>query len=247
MSSTPCIGIFDSGIGGFSVLDKVRKVTSANILYFGDCARAPYGNRDQEEIRTFIKEILLTLKRDGATHFISACNSMSVLTTDVLLEECGISREVYIDMSRAIAKFIGLPYSSDVLVIGTHATIASGVYRDVLESRSHRVIDYPLTDLASLIENSASPMELRNVITKVLLYAKEVEATHILYACTHYPLVDALFQKVQNEVEWRGTFIDPSIYVATHAQLWGLVGDNKTLCTTSKDTKAFLLQAKQYT
>lgn len=246
MTTSSRIGIFDSGIGGFSVLKEVRKSTAADIIYFGDCERAPYGNRRPEEIRVFIKEILLKLKEQGATHFVSACNSMSVLTTDILLEDCGIDRSNYIDMSRAIEKFIGLPYISDVLVIGTQATIASGVYRDVLESRSHRVIDCPLIDLAYLIENNASEEELKRVVTGVIEYAKTVEATHILYACTHYPLIDDLFQKVKNEVEWRGELIDPSIYVARCVSIWGLEGDSTTLCTTSKCTPAFLLQAEVY-
>lgn len=246
MTDSSLIGIFDSGIGGFSVLKEVRKVTTSDIIYFGDCGRAPYGNRDGSEIVIFIKEILLNLKSRGATHFVSACNSMSVLTTDVLLEECNIPKENYIDMSRSVEYFIKLPSSSNVLVIGTQATIASGVYRNVLESRSHRVIDYPLTSLASLIESNASIDELISVIKGVVSYAKEIEATHILYACTHYPLIHNMFENVRNELKWFGIFIDPSIYVSEAVNKWNLTGEHKINFETSLTTVAFEREKSKY-
>ena len=102
MKKENLIGIFDAGVGGFSVFKEVRKNTNADILYFGDCARAPYGNRTEEEIVLFIKDILKQLQNEGVTHFVSACNSMSVLTTEKLLEEVGVPKENYIDMISAI-------------------------------------------------------------------------------------------------------------------------------------------------
>jgi glutamate racemase len=239
MTEHPRIGIFDSGIGGFSVLKEIDKVTNGNILYFGDCARAPYGNKSPEIIVRYIKDILLSLKQKGVTHFVSACNSMSVLTTDAMLEECGISKDNYVDMTRAINAFIGLPYSSSVLVVGTQATIASGVYRDVLERRSHRVIDYSPTELAGAIERGVHESILREIILPIVLYAKEVDASHLLYACTHYPLVAQIFESVAEEVDWRGVFIDPSMYVALAVRLWNLEGEKIKIFETSLRTDAF--------
>jgi glutamate racemase len=122
----PLLGIFDSGVGGFSVLKEVRKITDADILYFGDCKNAPYGNRTKEEIVSCIKAVLLRLKDEGVTYFVSACNSMSVNTTDALLLEVGINRKQYLDMIDAVSL---IPFTSNdlVLIVGTQATIQSVV------------------------------------------------------------------------------------------------------------------------
>jgi glutamate racemase len=66
------LGVFDSGVGGFSVLQSIHNTTSVDTLYFGDCANAPYGNRPLEEIIYFIKNIIQDLQTKNVTHFVSA-------------------------------------------------------------------------------------------------------------------------------------------------------------------------------
>lgn len=240
------IGVFDSGVGGFSVLEKVRNATTANILYFGDCLRAPYGNREKEEIIRFIKEILLFLQAKGVTHFVSACNSMSVMTTDLLLQELSITKERYIDTLGAFISNCTLPKGAIVLVIGTKATIESNAYQSALTKKGVIPEAYIFKNLAREIEENITNETYTFNIRESLEYAKKVNATHIVYGCTHYPLIDAVFKHVANDVHWEGVFINPADFVTTEVKEWGVTGSGKTVFETSKMTKPFEMLQRRY-
>jgi glutamate racemase len=234
------LGIFDSGVGGFSVAREVRKVTDANIVYYGDCARAPYGNREESEIVDFIRDDITYLQDMDVTHFVNACNSMSVLTTDALLKECNIKPQHYIDMVRAFSVHATFKKEDAVLVIATKATIRSGAYQEELARKGVTVFEYTYKELAQAIERNATRDELLSIIEKSIVYAQEVGATQILYGCTHYPLIHELFLAAQEKVGWHGTFIDPAIYVAEEIKKWNLEGKRKFYPYSSKDTPAFI-------
>jgi len=235
----PLLGIFDSGIGGFSVLKEIRNENDADILYFGDCARAPYGNRDKEEIASFIKEIILYLKSKGVTHFVSACNSMSVLMTEQLLKECEVEEFLYMDMIRAFKKYNDLPVQAKVLLIGTQATINSNEYQSFLKDKVDKVFEYVPSTLAGDIELGISEIELKEIIKPIILIAKEKEVTHVLYGCTHYPLIHNVFQKCADEMNWKGIFVNPAESVAEAIKEWGVLGNRNINFETSKETEAF--------
>ncbi len=231
------LGIFDSGVGGFSVLQKVRKETDADIIYFGDCARAPYGDKDEKDIIVLVKEILTSLQTKGATHFISACNSMSVHTTEKVLAEARIPKDRYMDMRDAVAK-ITFPSDVKVLIVGTQATLNSSVYQSILHRKniSHSVF-IPHT-LAREIEKNDTEA-IAHSVRQIMAAALAADATHIVYACTHYPLVDEVFQEEAKESRWNGKFIDPATQLAEEMQKWNLQGENQTLFETSLETDVF--------
>jgi glutamate racemase len=234
------LGIFDSGVGGFSVAHQVRKVTDATIVYYGDCARAPYGNREESEIVSFIRDDITYLQDMDVTHFVNACNSMSVLTTDALLKECNIKPQHYIDMIRAFSLHAMFTKEDVVLVIATVATIRSGVYQEALIGKGVSVFVYAYQDLAFAIEKNTKQEELLMMVEKSIVYAQEVGATQILYGCTHYPLIHELFLVAQEKVGWEGEFIDPAVYVAEEVKKWNLEGKRKFYPYSSKDTPAFI-------
>ena len=236
-ASKALLGIFDSGVGGFSVLKEIRKSTDADIVYFGDCARAPYGGRSEEEIVSFIKEIVLNLKSRGVTHFVSACNSMSVLTTEKLLQEVGIGKNEYIDMVGAVGN-VSFGNDARILVAGTQATVRSCIYQNLLK-RDGAVIDtfVPHT-LAGEIENG-NENAIRKSVEQLVSHAITSSATHILYACTHYPLVDSFFKEEAKRSGWRGECIDPARYVASKVNMWNLSGNKGTVYTASEETDVF--------
>lgn len=240
MEVASILGIFDSGVGGFTVYKKIKEVTSANCIYYGDCLHAPYGNKDQSEIIQLIKDDITFLQEKDATHFVNACNSMSVITTDILLKECGVSRENYTDMIRAFEKHAQFGEDDKVLVLATEATIRSGVYQEVLEEKGVGVYTYAFKDLAAAIENNVSRDELLQIVERGVQYAKEVEATHIVYGCTHYPLVHRLFVIAQEKLGWEGEFVDPALYVAKEVVKWNLVGEKSFCPYSSKDTAVFI-------
>jgi glutamate racemase len=240
MQSNPLLGIFDSGVGGFSVYKKIRNATRANCIYYGDCMRAPYGNREEAEIIGFIKDDIAFLQDKGATHFVNACNSMSVLTTNTLLDDCNVSQEKYVDMIRAFDMYAEFPPDATVLIIATKATIRSGAYQEVLQNKGIEVLTFIYEDLAGAIEANKSREELLQIIERSTTYAKEHHVTHIVYGCTHYPLVERLFNEVKEKFTWDGEFIDPAVYVAQEIKSWNLSGDGSFVPYSSKDTPAFI-------
>ncbi len=240
MQSNPLLGIFDSGVGGFSVYKKIRNTTQVNCVYYGDCMRAPYGNREETEIISFIKDDIAFLQDKGVTHFVNACNSMSVLTTNTLLGECNVSQEKYVDMIRAFDTYTNFPSDAVVLVIATKATIRSGAYQEVLQKKGVEVLSFVYEDLAGAIEANASREEILRIIERSIVYAKEHNVTHIVYGCTHYPLVERLFNEVKEKVTWGGEFIDPAVYVAQEVKSWNLSGEGSFVPYSSKDTPAFI-------
>jgi glutamate racemase len=229
------LGIFDSGVGGFSVLREVRNATDADILYFGDCARAPYGNRSEDEIVSFIRDILLRLKQKGVTHFISACNSMSVHTTDKVLKECGIEKEKYLDMIDAVRRTV-FPEGASVLIVGTQATIDSGVYQEILRKSDLSFQTSVAKDLAGNIERN-DEIGIRKNILEIISSA--TQASHILYACTHYPLADELFRQEAARQNWKGEFINPAVALTGEVKKWQMRGMRVLTLETSLETDAF--------
>ena len=233
------LGVFDSGVGGFSVLKEVCDISSVDIVYFGDCARAPYGNRSNEVIVSYIQEIITHLQARGVTHFVSACNSMSVVTTNALLKKCGVSMSHYVDMTRAYAAYSTFSGDEVVLVLGTNATITNKTYQTILENKGILFYDYAFTSLAGAIETGLDEHAIMECIRPALEYAMMVNATHILYGCTHYPLVHDVFLMVAKEVGWKGGFIDPARYVAKAVDAWKLKGNNSVVYEASKETPVF--------
>lgn len=231
------LGIFDSGVGGFSVLKQIRERSDADVLYFGDCARAPYGMRSQEEITGFIKEILLYLRLRGVTHFVSACNSMSVHTTGKVLEEAGIAKENYMDMVSAVDRF---PFRENVrmLIVGTQATIASGIYQSMMKGKNIFFDTFvPMTLAGEIEEDAVAPV--RASVISAIEEAISCRSEYMVYACTHYPLVDEIFKEEAAKRDWNGTFIDPAVQVAEEVEKWKLRGSGETLFATSKETPVF--------
>ena len=117
-------------------------------------------------------------------------------------------------MIRAFSTHATFGVYDKVLVIATDATIRSGAYQEELIRKGVAVFEYAYKDLAQAIERNATRDELLTMIEVSIIYAQEVRATHVLYGCTHYPLVHELFLVVQEKVGWKGDFVDPANYVA---------------------------------
>ena len=240
LKSETLLGIFDSGVGGFSVAKEVRKTTKANIIYYGDCERAPYGNREESEIVSFIKDDIKFLQDMEVTHFVNACNSMSVLTTNQVLKECHLNPDNYIDMIRAFDAHAPFVSDASVLIIATAATIRSGAYQKVLTQKGVTSHTFIYEDLAHAIESNTSRKELLSIVERSIVFADSIKATHIVYGCTHYPLISTLFEEVKEQIHWLGEFIDPAIYVAEEVKKWNLKGESSFVPYSSKDTPAFI-------
>ena len=197
------VAVFDSGVGGLTVLHELLvSLPTEDYVYLGDTARLPYGDRSQEELRTFAIEIADHLLEAGAKLLVVACNSASAAALDALelhLE----ARQLAIDVIGVIAPATQLAVAGSrngrIGLLATPATVASGAY-----ARAVRTVDphvqlesVACPDLASIIE-AGSPFE-DSVLELVRAYCAPLRAAQVdevILGCTHYPLIAPMLQRI---------------------------------------------------
>ena len=198
------IGIFDSGIGGLTVARAAFDLLpNESILYFGDTAHLPYGEKSPELIRKYSTRIALHLVNSGCKAIVVACNSASSNALRQVVDAVGESIPV-IDMVHPVVEAIFSEESSEsvsdcnkkVGLIGTRATISSGLYKSAVEALNQTrgssidLISRPTPLLASAIEEGFYNDTIPGAVLEAYLedgYFSEVDS--MILGCTHYPLV----------------------------------------------------------
>lgn len=196
------IGIFDSGLGGLTVLKVLaEKFPQESFTYLGDIARLPYGNKSPETIKRYGVQILDYLKKQNVKAMIIACNSAS----SVFLGETefhGIPLLNVIEPGSAAA----LKVASDgkIAVLGTSATIRSAAYTRTLHKLSEniQVVEQACPLFVPLVEEGfVDDAITRLVIERYLSEIKKQKIKTIILGCTHYPMLKKdLWQVLGNEV-----------------------------------------------
>ncbi len=190
------IGVFDSGFGGLTVLSElVRALPRHDLVYLGDSARAPYGNRSREEILSFTAQAVEFLAAQKCGVIIIACNTASSEALRVIQQQMVPDRfpglkvlGVLIPSAEAV---IGKGYGT-VGVIGTVGTVKSGAYqREIAKiAPEAKVIASACPKLAGLIESGAGDsLETENELRACLEPMVTSGAEALILGCTHYPLV----------------------------------------------------------
>lgn len=199
ISSRPVIGIFDSGIGGVTVLRAMlEKLPFANFVYFGDTARVPYGNKSQETIVRYALEnvqFLLTKKID---FLVVACNTASAYALDVLREHHDLP--IYGVIEPGARRAIEVTQSGRIAVLGTKGTIYSGAYERAIKrfDPEIKVISIPCPLLAPLVEEGFLNHPATRLILKEYLSRLHNEGVDtVVLGCTHYPMLrDSIAEEV---------------------------------------------------
>lgn len=198
MGSVPRIGIFDSGIGGLNVAAAIRQaLPRERLLYFGDNAHVPYGERTAEEILAFSTAITGALLAKGCRSVVIACNTASSAALGPLRE---LFPEVpFIGMEPAVKPAVEHTRTGIVGVLATRATVEGRALADVVErfSRGVEVIRQACPGLAQRIDSGDFDGEgteqlLRGWIEPML--ERGIDA--LVLGCTHYPLVRPLIEKI---------------------------------------------------
>lgn len=211
------IGVFDSGLGGLSVVKELRKVLPhEDIIYFGDTARLPYGSKSPETIRKFSKENTKFLLDRGVKAIIVACHSASSVALPELEREFSlpIIGVLYPAASAAVKK----TRNRKIGVIGTTLTIEAGTYEKIIKSLDPKIeiIAKPAPLLVPLVEEGwvKSPITLQ--VLKIYLepLLKEKIDT-LLLGCTHYPLLKPAIRKIIKE---QVNLVDASLETAVSTQ-----------------------------
>lgn len=191
MSDSRPIGVFDSGIGGLTVVKALRDLLpEENIFYLGDTARVPYGNKSAETVERYSLELAGMLMRENAKAIIVACNTVSSVAIPKLRTSVSVPVIGVIEPGAQAA--IAITRNRHVGVIGTRATIRSGAYENALRAlNTHvRVSSRACPLLVPLIEEGLLNDQLTDqAIARYLdpMIADGIDT--MVLGCTHYPLL----------------------------------------------------------
>ena len=190
MKTAP-IGIFDSGVGGLTVMrEVVKQLPDENIVYFGDTARVPYGSKSQKTIIHFSEQIIRFLKTKGVKAIVIACNTASALSLDAVRDEFDIPIiGVVVPGARAA---VSVSENKKVGVIGTEATVLSGMYSKVIKSMDPEieVVEKACPLFVPLVEEGLRDHKVMGEIIEYYLESmKNTDIDSIILGCTHYPLI----------------------------------------------------------
>jgi glutamate racemase len=188
------IGVFDSGVGGLTVLKALRqRLPSQDFIYFSDTARVPYGRKPREMVREFSREITAFLEQLDVVGIVIACNTASACALPDLREETAVPLWGVIDPGvEAACRATG---SGCVGVIGTKGTIASGAYQDKLRAAGLQVWARACPMFVHLVEEGLADSEDARVLARHYLRDMPRIDTLIL-GCTHYPVLVPVIQEV---------------------------------------------------
>ncbi len=207
MDKSKPIGIFDSGVGGLSVLKQFLKyLPFESYVYLGDTARVPYGNKSEQTIRTYARESTEFLRRKGVKLIVVACHTVSSVALD---EVERISNVPVVGMiTPAIKSALLTTKNKRIGVIGTRATIASGAYRSkILEhyqnsSEQLEIFSKACPLFVPLAEEGFAHHPVAKIVAQE--YLSELSAKGIdtlILGCTHYPLLSKVISEVLPNVE----------------------------------------------
>jgi len=206
------IGIFDSGVGGLTVVRALmRRLPDQDMVYFGDTARTPYGTKSRETVIGYAVENTEFLLEKGADIIIMACNSASSVATETLREKFDVP--VFEVITPAVDMAINISVSYRIGVIGTRATVNSGIYEKKItrEKPEARVFSVPCPLLVPLVEEGwFEKPETRMIVKKYLHPLKTKQIDTLILGCTHYPILKKL---IMSKVGKKVTIIDSSTAV----------------------------------
>ena len=212
-SSSP-IGIYDSGVGGLTVLRQLRALLPGeNIIYFGDSANCPFGNLSRQELSEITQRIFVFFRSRGVKLSVSACNTTSALFQMEGKPDCGFK---IVSIIEPIARQLATLGLEEVGIIATKFTVSSGVYEKLVrqECPGTKVWGQGSENLARLVdsccfEGEEIPAEVRSLTSQLLARRR---LSHIILACTHYPIVEEEFCRAAPGV----IFLDPAAAQAEH-------------------------------
>jgi glutamate racemase len=218
ISSNSPIGIFDSGVGGVTVLKELyRQLPKESIIYFADTARLPYGTRSPEEILQFVREIMVWMERQNVKMVLMACNTSSALTLDIVRSEFNlpILGLIFPGAKAAVQK------GRRIGVISTQATAKSNAYRDAITEiePTAQVWQIGCPEFVPLIEqNRICDPYTKQVATEYLSPLIENRIDTLIYGCTHYPHLEPVIKQILPK---KVNLIDPakSLVKATEQEL----------------------------
>lgn len=209
------IGLFDSGVGGLTVLREMyRQMPKESLLYFADSARLPYGTRSQSEILDFVREILDWMCDQDVKMIIMACNTSSALALEAVRQEYDVPiLGVILPGAKAAVKV-----GKKIGVLATSATVKSHAYRQAIQEIDPRteVWEIPCPKFVSAIEqNQLYTEHTRKIALEYLHPLLQNNIDTLVYGCTHYRHLEKTIRSfLPNAVK----IIDPAEHIVVSAE-----------------------------
>ena len=233
------IGIFDSGIGGFTVLKSLLKTRrDLEVFYLADTKRVPYGNKDFEQIRSIAKEICSWLEDKNLDALLVACNTTNACALDILKDYLGIS---VFDLINSASEIVT---KDNIGVLATPATIKTSYYKKIIESKKEnvKVFQQACPEFVPEIEKEKPSFSKLNYLSDLYLnplLKKNIE--EIILGCSHYPLIyNVLKNKMPSDIR----IIDPSIALVNNFNNSFLISKNDSCTSMSHEDVNFFVTSK---
>jgi glutamate racemase len=195
------IGVFDSGVGGLTVLRALLKeLPAADYIYLGDTARLPYGSKSQATIARYAVSSARFLVEEGAEFLVIACNTASALALDAIKDAVRVPVLGVIETGANAAQ--SSSETGDVLVIATDATVQSHAYRAACSQRDLQALEKACPLLVPLVEEGWIEHPVTLEVLRIYLselqeqaQAANLDADTLVLGCTHYPLLRAQIER----------------------------------------------------
>ena len=198
-SRRPTIGVFDSGVGGLTVLRSLlQHVPDADYLYFGDTARLPYGSKSAATVAHYAVGAVHYLQDQGADFLVIACNTATALAFEEIHAAVKLGVVGVVEPGASAAA--SASRNRNVVVIGTEATVASHAYRRALQSRNISAKEKACPLFVPLVEEGWIDHPVTEQVAQIYLgeafSGESRDADVLVLGCTHYPLLKPLLRRV---------------------------------------------------
>jgi len=233
------IGIFDSGIGGFTILRSLLETRKdVEVFYLADTKRVPYGNKDIEQIRSIAKEICNWFKDKNLDALLIACNTTNACALNILENNLEIP---YFDLIHSVSEIVT---KQNIGVLATPSTIKSLSYKKIIESKREnvKVFQQACSEFVPEIERSNLDFDKLNFLSDLYinpLLKENVE--EIILGCSHYPLI---YNVLRNKIDPKIRIIDPSAALVNKFNNSFLIPTNHCCEGICQDNIRFFVTAK---
>ncbi len=228
------IGVFDSGIGGLTVVKTLRAaIKEANIVYLGDTARVPYGTKSEETIKRFAREDTVFLIEKGVDLIVVACNTASSVALSYLKREFK-DIPIFGVVEPGVNMALNASKTGKIGIIGTIATIKSHAHRKLLNKQGVlKVYEKACPLFVPLAEEGLTKGQIPRLVAEYYLHDLKEKVDTLILGCTHYPiLMDTIKEVLGEQIK----LIDPAYALALQVKSFlnnnGMIkntGENGTL------------------
>jgi glutamate racemase len=248
-SRTRPIGVFDSGVGGLTVLHELLvRLPHEDFVYLGDTARFPYGERAPAELERFCAEIAEELIARSVKLLVVACNTATAAALPALrrrMMETTLGVDVLAVVRPEAVQAVASTTSGRIGLLATPATVASGSYAEALAAVDPHVtlVAVPCPDLAPIIQHGSTFDDaVVQTVREYVAPLRDADVDTVILGCTHYPLVRPLLQRMLGpgvEIVTSGAALARQVEHALSARALGSPrtgeGEYRFLCTGDAD------------